>query len=433
MPIWKTTFGGGTEFWLEHLPSLLEAYDRNLAARYRRVVELIERRTQRVFGDGWHFFALRSFLRRLSGTNGILRWHIDADAAATNWGHCINVWLPLDAVGTDRPSVDVILGSHFKMRELPLLSGDSHDRDDTFVASIGPTTSSGLNPGDALVFDHFTLHRTQPWHSENFSRTACELRFFFEAPIRTNLKKLRGALPAPLKRATAENRRRSTAWFCGDSARWHGAMIVDRCAAKLTAARGSMYRMSASLRSNHMPPGPKLTSGSLAKGRSIELVLTAAPVVGALLTDTLEPSGCFSTRHCFCSSFRASRHSCMRHRLAAALGRLLLASMLFYASWDYRYLVIIFAIAAVAYVYGHACRHLGNGAARWALAGALVLILLPLAFFKYATSFSAIWLQPSTRSERQRRTDLQPDPAARHLVLHVPAAELLPRRSRRPI
>jgi D-alanyl-lipoteichoic acid acyltransferase DltB (MBOAT superfamily) len=63
---------------------------------------------------------------------------------------------------------------------------------------------------------------------------------------------------------------------------------------------------------------------------------------------------------------------------------LLLASILFYASWDYRYLVIIFAIAAVAYVYGHACQHLANGAARWALAGALVLILLPLAFFKYA-------------------------------------------------
>jgi hypothetical protein len=189
--------------WLEHLPSLLEAYDRNLAARYRRVVELIERRTQRVFGDGWHFFALRSFLRRLSGTNGILRWHIDADAAATSWGHCINVWLPLDAVGTDRPSVDVILGSHIKMRELPPLSGDSHDRDDTFVASIGPTTSSGLNPSDALVFDHYTLHRTQPWRAEKFSRTACELRFFFEAPILHNLKKLHGALPAPLKRATA--------------------------------------------------------------------------------------------------------------------------------------------------------------------------------------------------------------------------------------
>src|SRR5580704_11623116 len=62
---------------------------------------------------------------------------------------------------------------------------------------------------------------------------------------------------------------------------------------------------------------------------------------------------------------------------------LLVASMLFYASWDYRYLAIVFAIAAVAYVYGHGCRYFA-GRPRWALAGALVLILLPLAFFKYA-------------------------------------------------
>jgi hypothetical protein len=189
--------------WLEHLPSLLEGYDRNLAARYRRVIELIERRTQGVFGDGWHFFALRSFLRRLTGTNRILPWHIDADAAATNRAHCINVWLPLDAVGTDRPSVDVILGSHRKMRELPLVSADSCERDDAFATSLGPATESRLDPGDALVFDHFTLHRSQRPRAEGFSRTACELRFFFQAPILYNLMKLRSALPAPLKRATA--------------------------------------------------------------------------------------------------------------------------------------------------------------------------------------------------------------------------------------
>jgi alginate O-acetyltransferase complex protein AlgI len=63
---------------------------------------------------------------------------------------------------------------------------------------------------------------------------------------------------------------------------------------------------------------------------------------------------------------------------------LLLGSMLFYASWDYRYLVIIFAIVTVAYVYGHACRNLAGKPARWALAGAIALILLPLIFFKYA-------------------------------------------------
>jgi len=68
--------------------------------------------------------------------------------------------------------------------------------------------------------------------------------------------------------------------------------------------------------------------------------------------------------------------------------------MLFYACWDYRYLVIIFAIAAVAYAYGHASRHLSGRAARWALTGALVLILLPLAFFKY-TNFILSNLAPA--------------------------------------
>ena len=68
---------------------------------------------------------------------------------------------------------------------------------------------------------------------------------------------------------------------------------------------------------------------------------------------------------------------------------LLLASMLwqFLALGRYRdILVIIFAIAAVAYVYGHACQHLANGAARWALAGFTPCTDLAAArfFVKYA-------------------------------------------------
>jgi alginate O-acetyltransferase complex protein AlgI len=60
------------------------------------------------------------------------------------------------------------------------------------------------------------------------------------------------------------------------------------------------------------------------------------------------------------------------------------ASIVFYASWDYRYLLIIFAIASVAYIFGHARQRLKGPSGRWALATAIVLILLPLAFFKYA-------------------------------------------------
>lgn len=63
---------------------------------------------------------------------------------------------------------------------------------------------------------------------------------------------------------------------------------------------------------------------------------------------------------------------------------LFVASMVFYASWDYRYLAIIFVIALVAYVYSRAAPRLSRRAGRWVLAAAIVAILLPLAFFKYA-------------------------------------------------
>lgn len=63
---------------------------------------------------------------------------------------------------------------------------------------------------------------------------------------------------------------------------------------------------------------------------------------------------------------------------------LLVASMIFYGSWDYRYLAIIFAIATIAYAYGHGRQYVADPTSRWALAAAIVVILLPLAFFKYA-------------------------------------------------
>jgi alginate O-acetyltransferase complex protein AlgI len=60
---------------------------------------------------------------------------------------------------------------------------------------------------------------------------------------------------------------------------------------------------------------------------------------------------------------------------------LLAASMVFYAAWDYRFLAVVFAVAVVAFGYGHYGARRGG---RWTLAAAIVLILMPLAFFKYA-------------------------------------------------
>jgi hypothetical protein len=164
--------------WLERLPALLNVRDRDLAARYDRLVTFIARRTRKIFGDDWHFFASRSFLRRLTGAKTMLKWHIDADAAHTDRAQCFNIWLPLERVGTDVPSLEIVPRSHLKMRDLPLLSDGNYDRDDAFVAAFGRPTVFPLKPGDALVFDQFTLHRTQQTRAERFSRTACELRFF---------------------------------------------------------------------------------------------------------------------------------------------------------------------------------------------------------------------------------------------------------------
>ena len=112
----------------------------------------------------------------------LLRWHIDADGAQTaGEAMCVNVWLPLDAVGTDLPSLDVIPGSHRKMRDLPLLTNEEYDRDDAFAAALGTAVTPRLKPGDALIFDQYTLHRSQPTTRKGFSRTSCELRFACDA------------------------------------------------------------------------------------------------------------------------------------------------------------------------------------------------------------------------------------------------------------
>jgi hypothetical protein len=63
------------------------------------------------------------------------------------------------------------------MRRLPLLVDAARYRDDEFVAAIGSSFTPELNPGDALVFDQFTLHRTQCVASPATVRISCEFRF----------------------------------------------------------------------------------------------------------------------------------------------------------------------------------------------------------------------------------------------------------------
>jgi hypothetical protein len=165
--------------WLRPLPAFLRKARPDLEQRYEQSLRLIETQVKRMLGPEWRYFPKRSYFRRHVGMALKVPWHIDADAASIYRvaGSAINVWMPLDAVGTDLPSLDFVPRSHTVMRSVPLLTGNDKYRDDAFVDTIGAPSTPQLAIGDALIFDQFVLHRTQQVGSANAVRTACEFRF----------------------------------------------------------------------------------------------------------------------------------------------------------------------------------------------------------------------------------------------------------------
>jgi len=173
------SFRGWRGVWLKLLPKVLRQERPDLEARYNALLQSIEADVTRLLGRGWHFFAKRSYFRRHIGVAKAVPWHIDADAAGLYRvaASVINVWLPLDSVGDHLPSLDVVPRSHTVMRQVPLLTGNDLYRGDEFASAIGPHRTPRLEPGDALIFDQFSLHRTQRTGAEKSMRTACEFRF----------------------------------------------------------------------------------------------------------------------------------------------------------------------------------------------------------------------------------------------------------------
>jgi hypothetical protein len=160
--------------WLGELPPFLAANDRALLPRYDALINRVTERTRALFGAGWQPYLSHSFIRRM---NPKLRlpWHLDADAAHLDHSRCCNVWLPLDNVGTSRPSLDMILGSHRKLRA----SVKQKDAP-ALIASLGKPWSPRLDLGDALIFDQFTYHRSQIVDGSGGTRTSCEFRFYYD-------------------------------------------------------------------------------------------------------------------------------------------------------------------------------------------------------------------------------------------------------------
>jgi hypothetical protein len=164
---------------LERLSPYLTATNADIAQALARLLDHVRDQVHAMFGPTWRLIPNRSWFRRHVGTAIKVPWHIDADAAAINgFGRkAFNVWMPLEPVGRDLPSLDVIRGSHRTMRKLPLLEAPNLYRDDEFVSEMGEISSPCLMAGDALIFDQYTLHRTQPIGSADTLRTACEFRF----------------------------------------------------------------------------------------------------------------------------------------------------------------------------------------------------------------------------------------------------------------
>ena len=77
------------------------------------------------------------------------------------------------------PSLVLIPGSNKTMRITPSREGKEEARPDDWVKANVPGESwvPHAMPGDAILFDHWTLHRTQRMEQDNAVRTSCEFRF----------------------------------------------------------------------------------------------------------------------------------------------------------------------------------------------------------------------------------------------------------------
>jgi hypothetical protein len=126
-----------------------------------------------------------SYVRRHTDHQTHVAWHYDAGAAGTGpYDPCFNVWVPFVPVGLDCPTLEFIPGSNSRMK-----AGDHGNGRVGFPtpawleANTGPQIAFRMDPGDILVFDHWTLHRTQPLASPTKVRTSAEIRISATRPL----------------------------------------------------------------------------------------------------------------------------------------------------------------------------------------------------------------------------------------------------------
>jgi hypothetical protein len=124
----------------------------------------------------------KSALRRQGAKrSSYVDWHRDAHAVQTvEHGDCFNCWIPIQAVGITRPSLQIVPGSHHQLTGRAVdYSRNEPVSDEEIVEQYGSEAiaTAILEPGDVLLFGHHTLHRTQPMDRDHPERISAELRF----------------------------------------------------------------------------------------------------------------------------------------------------------------------------------------------------------------------------------------------------------------
>lgn len=133
------------------------------------------------FGERPMLSVGKSTLRRVPATQGIADWHQDGAFMGSDI-RSVNVWLSLSHCGEDASGLEFL--PRRVSAVLPTGSDGAH-----FDWSVGPgmvkraasgvaTVSPVFAPGDALLFDHFFLHRTGVPPGISKPRYAIESWFF---------------------------------------------------------------------------------------------------------------------------------------------------------------------------------------------------------------------------------------------------------------
>lgn len=166
----------------------------HLAERHAESLEQVIAPVRKAIYQKWEgavFLPAFSSFRRVWRENPEHRgtyifWHIDADGAGSHTHDPVwNCWWPLEDVGTDYPSVEVVRDSEAYMRKQPLRIGpgpygNANRSDNGWFEQHFPDAQPWcphLKRGDAFCFSHWTIHRTQPLEQLKGPRIGLEARF----------------------------------------------------------------------------------------------------------------------------------------------------------------------------------------------------------------------------------------------------------------